>query len=61
VHYSFEEALNKLIPLMPFDFTQKSLRQAHQKRNQLLAIRPEPVEGLNQSFFMFCSKNCQTV
>ncbi len=36
------ETLNKLIPLM--------VRQAHHERNQQLAVRPEPVEGLVQRF-----------
>ena len=26
------------------------VRQAHHERNQTLTVRPEPVEGLNQSF-----------
>jgi hypothetical protein len=26
------------------------VRQAHHERKQLLAVRPEPVEGLNQRF-----------
>jgi hypothetical protein len=37
-----KEALNKLIPFM--------VRQAHHERNQQLTVRPEPVEGLIQSF-----------
>ncbi len=37
-----KKTLNKLIPFR--------VRQAHHERNQLLAVRPEPVEGLNQSF-----------
>ncbi len=36
------ESLNKLIPFM--------VRQAHHERNQLLAVRPERVEGLNQGY-----------
>ena len=36
------ETLNKLISLM--------VRQAHHERNQQLAVRPEPVEGLVQCF-----------
>ena len=47
-----------LIPLMPFDFAQESIRQAHHERNKEPAVRPEPfdcsqdrrVEGLNLSF-----------
>ncbi len=39
---ALKETLNKLIPFR--------VRQAHHERNQLLAVRPEPVEGLNQSF-----------
>ena len=35
-----KEILNKLIPFM--------VRQAHHERNQLHAVRPELVEGLNQ-------------
>ena len=27
------------------------VRQAHHELNQHLTVRPEPVEGLNQSFF----------
>jgi hypothetical protein len=34
-----------LIPFMPFDFAQESVRQAHHERNQLFAVRPELVEG----------------
>ena len=30
------------------------VRQAHHERNQLFAVRPELVEGLNQSFFNEC-------
>jgi len=26
------------------------VRQAHHERNQYITVRPEPVEGLNQSF-----------
>jgi len=26
------------------------VRQAHRERNQYITVRPEPVEGLNQSF-----------
>jgi glycerol-3-phosphate dehydrogenase (NAD(P)+) len=37
-----KEALNKWIPFM--------VRQAHHERNQYVTARPEPVEGLNQSF-----------
>ncbi len=37
-----KETLNKLIPFM--------VRQAHHERNQYLTVRPEPVEGLIQSF-----------
>jgi len=29
-----EETLNKLIPLLPFDFAQESVRQAHHERNK---------------------------
>ena len=54
----YKEILNKLIPLMPFDFAQESVRQAHHeriqpifhKRNQSLTVRPEPVEGLIKRF-----------
>jgi hypothetical protein len=35
---------------MPFDYAQESIRQAHYERNQQLTVRPEPVEGLIQSF-----------
>ena len=38
----FNEPLDKLIPFM--------VRQAHHERNQQLTVRPEPVEGLKQSF-----------
>jgi glycerol-3-phosphate dehydrogenase (NAD(P)+) len=37
-----KEVLNKLIPFM--------VRQAHHERNQLPTVRPELVEGLDQSF-----------
>jgi hypothetical protein len=48
------EALIKLIPSMPFAFAQESVRQtcrehcrtAHHERNQVVAVRPELVEGL---------------
>ena len=32
------------------------VRQAHHERNQYITVRPEPVEGLNQSFLnvMYC-------
>jgi len=43
-----KESLNKLIPLM--------VRQAHHERNQPLTVRPELVEGLNQSFLKKKSK-----
>jgi hypothetical protein len=43
------EVLNKLIPFM--------VRQARHERNQLLAVRPELVEGLNQSFFLHASNS----
>jgi hypothetical protein len=46
--WSLKETLNKLIPLTPFDFAQESVRQAHRERDQQLAVRPEPVEGLVQ-------------
>jgi glycerol-3-phosphate dehydrogenase (NAD(P)+) len=39
---AFREDPYKLIPFM--------VRQAHHERNQLLAVRPEPVEGLDQNF-----------
>lgn len=29
------------------------VRQAHHERNQLVTVRPEPVEGLNQTFPKF--------
>jgi len=53
-----KEALNKLIPLMPFDCAQEGVRQgslersrrAHHERNQQPAVRPELVEGLVQRF-----------
>ena len=38
----FKETLIKLITFM--------VRQAHHERNQYITVRPEPVEGLNQSF-----------
>jgi hypothetical protein len=52
------ESLNKLIPFMPFDFAQESVRQAHHERNQRVIVVLSPsasaqeslVEGLNQSF-----------
>ena len=44
-----KEALNKLIPSM--------VRQAHHERNQVLGVRPEPVEGFNQSFLKIESEN----
>ena len=37
------ETMKKLIPSM--------VRQAHHERNKLPSVRPEPVEGHNQSFF----------
>ena len=40
------EALIKLIAFM--------VRQSHHKRNQYITVRPEPVEGLNQSFLSLC-------
>ncbi len=45
-----KETLNKLIPFMPSDFAQESVRQAHPERNQPLTVRPELVERLVQSF-----------
>ncbi|MDP1786259.1 hypothetical protein, partial [Nitrosomonas sp.] len=39
---SIKEALIKLITFM--------VRQAHHERNQYITVRPEPVEGLDQSF-----------
>jgi glycerol-3-phosphate dehydrogenase (NAD(P)+) len=42
VQHFLKETLIKLIPFM--------VRQAHHERNQLLVVRPELVEGLNQSF-----------
>jgi hypothetical protein len=45
-----KEALNESIPLMPFDFAQEGVRQAHHERNQQLIVRPEFVEGLVQRF-----------
>ncbi|ESS71915.1 hypothetical protein MGMO_85c00400 [Methyloglobulus morosus KoM1] len=44
-----KETLNKLIPLM--------VRQAHHERNQHVTVRPEPVEGLIQSFLNLISNN----
>jgi hypothetical protein len=41
---TIKETLNKWIPLM--------VRQAHHERNQQLAVRPEPVEGLVQRFLI---------
>jgi hypothetical protein len=41
-----KEILNKLIPFM--------VRQTHHERNQPFTVRPEPVEGLNQSFLKIC-------
>ena len=43
---TIKEALIKLITFM--------IRQAHHERNQYITVRPEPVEGLNQSFLKFC-------
>jgi hypothetical protein len=40
--HNLKESLNKLIPFM--------VRQAHHERNQRVTVRPELVEGLNQSF-----------
>jgi hypothetical protein len=37
-----KEILNKLIPFM--------VRHARHERNQLLTVRSDPVEGLNQNF-----------
>ncbi|WP_292930290.1 hypothetical protein [Nitrosomonas sp.] len=37
-----KEVLTKLIAFM--------VRQAHHERNQYIAVRLEPVEGLNQNF-----------
>ncbi len=37
------------------------VRQAHHERNQYITVRPEPVEGLNQSFLdtiQFVFANC---
>lgn len=42
------ENMNKSIPFKPFDFAQECVRQARDKRNRLLAVRPELVEALNQ-------------
>jgi hypothetical protein len=42
---------------MPFDYAQESIRQAHHERNQQLAVRPELVEGLNQSFLKHCGRS----
>jgi nicotinate-nucleotide--dimethylbenzimidazole phosphoribosyltransferase len=39
-----------LIPLMVRRPTEVSVVQAHHERNQPLAVRPEPVEGLKQRF-----------
>ena len=39
------EALNKLVFCV--------VRQAHHERNQLLAVRPEPVEGLVQCLLRY--------
>jgi nicotinate-nucleotide--dimethylbenzimidazole phosphoribosyltransferase len=36
---------NELIPLMPFDFAQESVRPTRHERNQPLVVRPELVEG----------------
>ena len=38
-----KEILNILITFLA--------RQVHYERNQYIIVRPEPVEGLNQSFF----------
>ena len=29
------------------------VRQSHHERNQYITVRPEPVEGLNQSFLKY--------
>jgi hypothetical protein len=42
IPYKPKEALNKWIPFM--------VRRTLHERNQYLAVRPKPVEGLNQSF-----------
>ena len=44
------ETLNKLIPLMVRQGSPERSRRAHHERNQPLTVRPELVEGLNQSF-----------
>ncbi len=45
-----KESLNTLIPLMVRRPREVPVVQAHHERNQTLAVRPEPVEGLNQRF-----------
>lgn len=37
------------------------VRQAHHERNQYITVRPEPVEGLNQSFLKELLYNCHFV
>lgn len=56
---SLTETLNKLISLMPFDFSQESARQAHHERNQRHAVRPELVEGLIQGFHVISLFPCR--
>ena len=34
------------------------IRQAHHKRNQYITVRPEPVEGLDQSFLNESLSSC---
>ena len=40
-NFDIKESLIKLITFV--------VRQAHHERNQNITVRPEPVEGLNQS------------
>ncbi|MEQ1558295.1 MAG: FecR domain-containing protein [Methyloglobulus sp.] len=45
-----KESLSKLTPIMVRRPTEVPVVQAHHERNQPLAVRPEPVEGLVQRF-----------
>ncbi len=44
------ETLIKLIPFMVRQGSPERSRRAHHERNQVHAVRPEPVEGLDQRF-----------
>lgn len=43
-------ANNKMLKEILIKLITSMVRQAHHERNQYITVRPEPVEGLNQSF-----------